>query len=62
MVAAMMERRTLLALLLVAVTVALYIWGKQSANPPDKPTPPEKAEAEERAKADPFPAPQPAPK
>ena len=53
----MTERRTLLALLLIAATVALYIWGKQSARPPEKSKPPEKAEAEERAKADPFPVP-----
>ena len=53
---AMNERRTLLALLLLAATVALYIWGKHSAKPPP-PKSPEKVEAEARAKADPFPVP-----
>ena len=52
----MTERRTLLALLLIVLTVVLYIWGKRSGAPPEKPKPPEKVEAEERAKADPFPA------
>ena len=52
----MTERRTLLALLLIVLTVVLYIWGKRSGAPPEKPKPPEKVEAEERAKAEPFPA------
>ncbi len=54
----MTERRTLLALLLVVLTVVLYIWGKKSAAPPEKPKPADKVEAEERTKADPFPAPE----
>ena len=54
----MSERRTLLALLLLVLTVAFYIWGKRSAAPGENVKPPEKLEAEERAKADPFPAPE----
>ena len=54
----MTERRALLALLLIVLTVVLYIWEKKSAAPLEKPKPPEKVEAEERTKADPFPAPE----
>ena len=53
----MTERRTLLALLLLVLTVVFYIWGKRSAAPGQTEKPPGKVEAEERAKADPFPAP-----
>lgn len=52
----MTERRTLLALLLIVFTVVLYVWGKRSAAPADKPKPAVKADAEERVKAEPFPA------
>ncbi len=53
----MTERRTLLALLLIVLTVVFYIWGKRSASV-ENPRPPEKVEAGERAKAEPFPAPE----
>jgi hypothetical protein len=50
----MNERRALIALLLLAATAALYIWGRpDSADQKSKV--PEKEEAEERAKANPFP-------
>ena len=54
----MTERRTLLALLLIVLTVVFYIWGKRSGAPGEPEKPPEKVEAEERAKAEPFPAPE----
>lgn len=54
----MTERRTLLALLLIVLTVAFYIWGKRSGAPGQPEKPPEKVEAEQRAKAEPFPAPE----
>jgi hypothetical protein len=59
--AAMSERRVLLALLLLALAVAYYIWGRPGAKPQEGSESPEKAEAEERAKANPFPAPAPQP-
>ena len=62
MVLVMSERRTLLALLLLAVAVTLYIWVKNAAEPADKPKAPDKIEAEERVKAEPFPEPAPQPR
>jgi hypothetical protein len=52
----MNERRVLVALLLLAASIAFYFWGKQSTPTSEGAKPPEKQEAEERAKADPFPA------
>jgi hypothetical protein len=57
----MSERRVLLALLLLALAVAFYIWGRPGAKPQEETMSPEKAEAEERAKANPFPSPAPPP-
>jgi hypothetical protein len=57
----MSERRVLLALLLLALAVAFYIWGRPGAKPQEETMSPEKAEAEERAKANPFPSPAPQP-
>ncbi len=54
----MTERRTLLALLLIVLTVVFYIWGKRSGAPGQSEKPPEKVEAGERAKAEPFPSPE----
>lgn len=51
----MTERKALLALLLLAAAVAVYIWGRDSGAPArDEPA---KVEATERVTADPFPAP-----
>lgn len=50
----MTERRVLLALLLLALTAALYIWARPpGSKKPDTPVPPE---VKERTSANPFPA------
>jgi hypothetical protein len=57
----MAERRTLIALLLLAATAALFLIGRRSGTSSDPKNSPDAAEAAERAKADPFPAPGPQP-